>query len=521
MSYLSSGDLFTLIKKLSQSEKRHFKIYASRHVIGGENNYVKLFDAIDAQNEYDEEELLKSEKYIRQLPLLKTRLYKIILKSLEGFEGDVEFELRSLLNQANFLYRKGLFRQYFKLLDKAYNKAKKHDMYSHVAEIVLLKLTGKDRYRINDIRELQDLLDEGEWATTNLMNQAFYLKLFKQYHFYMNKAGMQHPDKHKLSEINRLMRSPFLRDETKALNVQSKRYFHIIHENYNMTINNWPRSFVHGKKRLELLELNPSLIAVHPNLFLASMRSVLVQSAVLKKYREAENYLEQLRAAPEKYRFKPDKRGRALIFLAVHEFEIDKILFLGEFSKGCAMIPAMEKELIEHEETIPEGHRAHFYLWFVTLYFGNGQFRKSLKYLNHLLSGFKTIQQTMDSDKYSTALFTTIIIHYELKDFEALPYIIRATYRHLRKKEMLFKFEKIILGFIRKTLPALNTPKELTDAFKTLKTAIEKVLNDPEEPSPLIYIDYVSWIESKIENKPYAEVVKEKAKKTMKGRVSL
>ena len=51
---IASEDLHKLIKSLSQSEKRFFKIYASRHVIGEQNNYVQLFDAIANQKNYNE-----------------------------------------------------------------------------------------------------------------------------------------------------------------------------------------------------------------------------------------------------------------------------------------------------------------------------------------------------------------------------------------------------------------------------------------------------------------------------------
>ncbi|MBL7893244.1 MAG: hypothetical protein JNL63_11490 [Bacteroidia bacterium] len=109
----------------------------------------------------------------------------------------------------------------------------------------------------------------------------------------------------------------------------------------------------------------------------------------------------------------------------------------------------------------------------------------------------------------------SIIIRYELKDFEVLPYLIRATYRHLRKKERLFKFEEIVLDFIRKKLPALNTSKELISAFKNLKITVERVMVDPQEPKPISFVNYVCWIESKIKNRSYAEVVKENAKKVL------
>jgi hypothetical protein len=54
MSKPVSDQLFRLIKSLTTAEKRYFKIFASRHSIGGKNEYVNLFDAIDKQSKYDE-----------------------------------------------------------------------------------------------------------------------------------------------------------------------------------------------------------------------------------------------------------------------------------------------------------------------------------------------------------------------------------------------------------------------------------------------------------------------------------
>lgn len=44
---------------MSKPEKRYFKVFSSRHVIGDQNNYQILFDAIDKLAEYDESKLMK------------------------------------------------------------------------------------------------------------------------------------------------------------------------------------------------------------------------------------------------------------------------------------------------------------------------------------------------------------------------------------------------------------------------------------------------------------------------------
>ena len=49
-----STELFDLVRSLTKQEKRYYKMYTT--LSGGKTNkYLMLFDAIDAQKEYDEE----------------------------------------------------------------------------------------------------------------------------------------------------------------------------------------------------------------------------------------------------------------------------------------------------------------------------------------------------------------------------------------------------------------------------------------------------------------------------------
>ena len=49
-----SPALFQLIKSLKQAEKRYFKIFAAKNTKGNDNNYLKLFEAIEKEKIYDE-----------------------------------------------------------------------------------------------------------------------------------------------------------------------------------------------------------------------------------------------------------------------------------------------------------------------------------------------------------------------------------------------------------------------------------------------------------------------------------
>merc|ERR1711974_480393 len=78
-----------LIKSLTKSEKRFFKLSSSLQ--SGEKNYLKIFDAIEEQSEYNEEDIkeqFKNERFIKHFPSEKNHLYKLILKSLRSYHSD-------------------------------------------------------------------------------------------------------------------------------------------------------------------------------------------------------------------------------------------------------------------------------------------------------------------------------------------------------------------------------------------------------------------------------------------------
>ena len=96
------GGLFALIKSLNKSEKGYFKKYANFHVRNNEqNNYTKIFDAIDLQKVYNEPKLIKKFKDY-------SALESTLLKSNEDavfFDIDLDyFTLKNGLSDGKFKF---------------------------------------------------------------------------------------------------------------------------------------------------------------------------------------------------------------------------------------------------------------------------------------------------------------------------------------------------------------------------------------------------------------------------------
>jgi hypothetical protein len=151
-------NLFVLVKSLSKSEKRQFRLYVGRMDSNEDSKFLSLFQVLDKMNRYDEKVIL--EKGIvtkQQLSNLKAHLYKQILISLRmnPMHKNIRIQIREQLDFATILYQKGLYKQSLKVLEKA----------------KLLALKNEEKYSAYDIVELEKVI-ESQYITRSLSNRA-------------------------------------------------------------------------------------------------------------------------------------------------------------------------------------------------------------------------------------------------------------------------------------------------------------------------------------------------------------
>ncbi len=162
MSNRSYDILFQLIRSLEKAEKRHFKLYIKRSSAKEDLKIVRLFDILDMQEEYDEKSLLKklpgTEK--RQLYNLKTHLYKEILASLRLLKraDSLDLQLNEQFDYAHILYKKGLFQQSLKILERAKDIARTHQKFYFLVQVIALEK------RIENLHITQSIKKPGRFA---------------------------------------------------------------------------------------------------------------------------------------------------------------------------------------------------------------------------------------------------------------------------------------------------------------------------------------------------------------------
>jgi hypothetical protein len=98
-----------------------------------------------------------------------------------------------------------------------------------------------------------------------------------------------------------------------------------------------------------------------------------------------------------------------------------------------------------------------------------------------------------------------MIAHYELGNDAILESMVRSVYRFMSKMKNLSVVENEIFAFLRSAF-ALNKAA-LKQGFMELFEKLKRLEGNPMESRSFMYLDILSWLESKIKNVPVQEVI--------------
>ncbi len=503
-----TDDLFQLIKSLDQSEKRYFKIFATMHIKGSdENKYIMLFDAIDKQSEYDEAEIrkkFKNEKFLNQLHVAKNYLYNNILKSLRLFHSERSKlnELMDILRDVQILYEKSLYKQCRKLLDKAKKIAYTYEKHSHILAVLDWEktLARTSAYANTEEKDLLGFYDEINETMEKLRNINEYWKLTMN-SFLLRKKQGEIRDKEELKKFNEIIKHPLLQTENKATSFQSKTFYFNIKGLYYFTNKDYKNLLNHCKKLVDLLEANPLLMK--EDNYIASLYNLLLVQIELRQYDDALNTIKKLRD------FKSNSTAmQTRIFVTSYDTEINLYLRTGEFEKGIPLIKEIEEGLKKFGEKLNKESEVLFSFNIAYLYFGLGEYNSSLTWINKIINDKEL---TVREDIQCFARILNLLVHYELGNYDLIEYIMKSTRRYLSNKNKLNKFELITLNYIRKLINA-DIDDDKMFIYNEWKKELNAISDDILEIKAFEYFDFLSWLESKQGKKSFAQVVKEKKK---------
>lgn len=510
--YARKDDLFRLIKSLNRAEKRYCRIQASS--TAKDSRYLKLFDALDALEKYEERTFLQGRKgkaFQQNFSYTKNYLFNHILKSLTVYhaEHDASARLRELLQQIAILYHKRLFEAARGRIKRGLELTVKCDLPAYKYLLLQWELriqktasqTGESfEDRLSLYREMLKALEEAKGFEA-------YRKITDKMVFNMRRTG-QFREPVDIMPLQQLLDDPLLSNPDLATSPEQKVSFYFSHATFANCMGDMKAAESHLDQVLYWINQMPDRNDDRLEEYVMRSNNFFIAWHRTGAWTKSEALLDRLSRIKVDSRTVNAEAVKSHLWRVLHFNKLELYWKTGRFIDAVALVPIIEDGLQNHHRYMTATNRCMFYFILACHYFGLSQFEEALNWLNRY---FSEEQNCMRVDKHAHARLFALIVHFELNHREALPYFALSTYKYLQRQKMLFGLEKLVIHYLKNRF--LRAPDKTTvhAAFADLLIDFEKLLEDPLERNALRYFDFMAWLRSHVEKRSFVDVMAERA----------
>lgn len=463
-----NDDLFKLIKSLEKPEKGYFKKFAQAYNKAADQQYLQLFDAIDAQNEYDEAAIIKKLKKnfpIGQISAAKNYLWELILKSQRAYRANASkfMRLNALMENGEILFEKGLYDQALITWERAKKLALAYDEKAFILDIE----AWKRRYFVDLKAELwEENVLPSFAATDKLITQYATTFAIQKIYFKSTKYIKTYPDfrnpEHK-KEWEIIMTNPILLPENEPEDFYGRLYFNYIHSNYHHLLSNEEKNLYYINNVIKLWEANPALIEVEPIRYIAAVNNYLGTLSKFSRYTAFCDFVNNF--TPPKF----NSIGQEAIYYE-HWWRWKEITFkISRDENGFGdFIASSYPELEKYAPYINNVRWMLIRFAIASHYFNIKMFDKALDIINQLIDT-KDIELRKDIQAHTRMMY--LILHYELKNTLMLESLTRSVKRYLQLNENYFETEKVFIKYFNKLIYAVDQ-NQATEIINELRNEV-------------------------------------------------
>ncbi|MFN8393840.1 MAG: hypothetical protein U0176_04115 [Bacteroidia bacterium] len=443
-----SYQLFLLVKSLDKAEKKHFRAYAQRHVIGERNLYERLFDVLLEMEVYDDEQVraaFSGEKVLSQWASFKTYLYQLLRRSLRTLHEDdnAAAEMQQLLQDITILHNKGLHDACQRLLNKCKRLAREQD-----AHAVSLECLDWERRLIK--RGMPANL--GEQLEAVAQAEQFHLKCLR-----LDKLVLQHYDrmysysqqKHPsagqtslfamLEEIEgQVAGQPLPFNAHLALGAM--RAMVATH------LGRLEEASVHYREVVLQWQSRPLILAEHRDRYLMTLVNFL--NTMYQTQNETQ-FQEALSIARSGHELRGDMQRFVRIMSS--NLELLHLMNAGRYEEAEQIVPMLKDIVKEEPEFLRPAHIIAYSYNVAVLLFVRGRYRQSVEWLNRILD---FPGHDIRVDIRNAAQILALIVHFELGNHDLLEYLLASALRKYSHNKAAFLLGNLVASHLKTAISA-------------------------------------------------------------------
>jgi len=500
---------YELIKSLSSTEKRYFKLFTRFQ--DGDKSYLKLFDIIDKQSTYDEKKI--NQKFISQnkvsnLPAVKKYLFDQIIASIKSYGAykDLDSDHSDLIESYKVLQYKGLHGQSGRLLKKIKNITLQDDAFIRHFYVLLLEYL-REMFNTDDsnVNIVKQILEEKQHILNIIQNYTMVGDPFSYQRLYLRKKLYCRTKKEK-DELTMLMKPVLQTTENDMMSRTALGLRNMGLCDYYMAIGNPRKAFEISKTYLETRKNAGGAEKIDSGILTEHLQHLwlCVRSGIYDSFEENINRFKTL--------IDPIRNQQKFTLGYERWYNYSFIYYnrTGQFAKALELIDSEKKTMnrVGNDFSI----KAKIMLWYFTAYnhYAMKNYKEALKMIQKIMNN-----TNQEMEEFSFAKLLMMFIHYDLKNYELLEYQVRSYQRLMEKTGRQYKCEKIIIDFF-KAVTVTDSKKMRLQRLQEVKQQVHALFKTYYERGISFYFDLQSWIESELSGTGFAQMVQLVNKRTKK-----
>ena len=500
--------LFQLIKSLEKAEKRHFKLYIKRSSGNADLKIIRLFDVLDKMKDYDEAGLLKKMGDVTrpQLANLKAHLYKQLLASLRLLKSSdsLDLQLNEQFDYAHILYKKGLFLQSLRILDRAKEIARANQKFNFLPQIISLEKRIEGLHITRSMQNRAEQLSaEANEVSRHIDNVARLSNLaLKLYSWYIQHGHARNEEDEK--DIRNFLKEQLPQDVWQQTGFYERLYLYQGLSWYAFIRQDFLQYYRYTQKWVDLFEEQQLMIRVETGHYIKGLHNLLNAHFDLRNYRGFEKTRRRFEKFSQTDRVKDHDNFRVQAFIYINIARINQHFMMGTFKEGLKLVPEIESRMEEYHLFVDQHRILVLNYKIAMLYFGSGDYNTCIDYLQKIIHEKTDLRY----DLQCYARVVHLLAHYELGNDMLMESLSKSVYRFMAKMANLTVVEEAMFKFLRQSFPM--SPRQLKPEFEKFLQSIKHLEKNRFETRAFAYLDIISWVESKVYGKPMSVIIHEK-----------
>mgnify|MGYP003692065443 CR=1 FL=1 len=482
--------LFELVKSMTQSEKRYFRIEAAKQAGDQPQLYMMLFEAIEACDDYSEKqfkELHRNAPFIGQFALKKHHLQLQIMKSLRAFNNARSAEMRvtELMQNILILYDKGLYAHCRTAIRKAVKLSTRYEFHALLIWLHEFQRRILKKEKQTNMREgLEVLLQEKDDHLKNLDEKLSQLDQYDRLFIASRTTGKIPEESLNASANFRTVLGELYTLQSLALQAHLRKDYLLARDEQEKIVLLWEK---HADMAKEYRQSHRT-----------SLANYLVLCYSTGQMARFPEYLERIRKIPSK---SFDEEAEA--FQNLSYLELLYFTNTGQIEGGLSLTNQISKGLKRYARKINVARHLVIRFNVASLCFIAADFKQSLTWCNSILQVSKTEHRR---DIQGLVRIIQLLIHYELDNHELLEYQLRTTREYFGKQKEMQPEERLCLAQFRKllkTVDATQRTEVCTEWLRKLEELIDS--GSTWQAAELCSL----WLKANIQGRMIVEIAKE------------